>query len=177
MKGFFVLFFNKKKKKCQESCFSGTSGNSGGDGEANSIPRGMGSWKTAGDLGERVPSGIPSYHWVWFQLRTQYTHSLRLNNCLTYKKRLMNVPLLRNGSLEIRNAQKMKIDFWERNFFNNFLKNLAWNSLLALENPCVFSLYFTLKMIHTISLSMQKCGHYNFNKIWATFLPIKSWKE
>ena len=32
MKGFIVSCFNKKKKKCQESCFSGTSGNIGGDG-------------------------------------------------------------------------------------------------------------------------------------------------
>ena len=39
----YCIIFNKKKKKCQESCFSGTSGNSDGDGEANSIPRGMGS--------------------------------------------------------------------------------------------------------------------------------------
>jgi hypothetical protein len=44
MKDFIVLFFNKKKKS-QESCFSGTFGNSGGDGdrEANYIPLGMGS--------------------------------------------------------------------------------------------------------------------------------------
>ena len=47
MKGFIVLFFNKKKKNVKKVAFSGTSGNSGvdwgGDGEANSIPRGMGS--------------------------------------------------------------------------------------------------------------------------------------
>jgi hypothetical protein len=43
----YFIIFQQKEKKCQESCFSGTSGNSGGDGggdgEANSIPRGMGS--------------------------------------------------------------------------------------------------------------------------------------
>jgi hypothetical protein len=43
MKGFILLFFNKKKKNVKKVAFSGTSGNSGGDGEANSIPRGMGS--------------------------------------------------------------------------------------------------------------------------------------
>ena len=52
-------------KKSQESCFSGTPGNSGGDGEANYISRGSGRGKTAGDLGERVPRvprGIPNYN-------------------------------------------------------------------------------------------------------------------
>jgi hypothetical protein len=43
----YCIIFQQKEKKCQESCFSGTSGNGGGDkggdGEANSIPQGMGS--------------------------------------------------------------------------------------------------------------------------------------
>ena len=41
----YVLFFNKKKEKSQESYFSVISGNSGGNGggyrEANSIPQGI----------------------------------------------------------------------------------------------------------------------------------------
>ena len=46
----------KKWKKCQESCFSGTSGNSGGDGEAHSIP--LGAEKRPGTSGNGFP-GFP----------------------------------------------------------------------------------------------------------------------
>ena len=56
---FFCKKIQKNEENCQNSCFSGNSGNSGGDGLLNSNHRGTGRGKTAGDLGERVPRGIP----------------------------------------------------------------------------------------------------------------------
>ena len=76
----YCIIFQQKEKKCQESCFSGTSGNSGGDGEANSIPQGSGLEKRPGISGNRF-LGFPCHPYASDEYYTrEYWIELTLKN-------------------------------------------------------------------------------------------------